>query len=118
MEGWFGLVIATLATWRLCHLVAHEDGPFGWVAGLRRWAGGGQLGQLMDCPYCLSLWFAAPFAAWQARGIAEGIGLWLAISGAACLVEHAAAAMRRPALPLIDLMPPDRSEASEVEDRK
>ena len=69
---WFALVVAVLATWRLAHLVAHEDGPFDVVVAARRAAGAGVLGRLMDCPYCLSL--------------------WLAISGGACLVEGVAAA--------------------------
>jgi hypothetical protein len=104
---WFGFVVASLATWRLCHLVAHEDGPFGAISGLRRRAGDGQLGRLMDCPYCLSLWFGVPFALWLGRGIADGMATWLALSGAACLIEHVTAALRARSLPpMIDLMPP------------
>ncbi len=89
---WFALVVAVLATWRLAHLVAHEDGPFDVVVAARRAAGAGVLGRLMDCPYCLSLWLAAPFAAYVAIDFATGVALWLAISGGACLVEGVAAA--------------------------
>jgi hypothetical protein len=94
MAEWFGFSVAILATWRLCHLVAHEDGPFGSVAVLRLKAGSSQLGRLMDCPYCLSLWFAAPFAIFLGKGAAGIVFLWLGISGGACLIEHVAAALR------------------------
>lgn len=89
---WFQFAIAVLAAWRLAHLVAHEDGPFDAVVALRRFAGSGVFGRLMDCPYCLSLWAAAPFAWYMADALAPGLTLWLAISGGACLLEHAVAA--------------------------
>ena len=85
---WWELVIASLATWRLSHLFAQEDGPFDVVVALRRAAGTSMWGRLMDCPYCLSLWFAAPFALQLADDLLRGLGLWLAISGAACLLER------------------------------
>ena len=66
MSESFGFVVAALAAWRLCHLVAHEDGPFDAIAILRRRAGQGQWGRWMDCPYCLSLWFALPLAFFSA----------------------------------------------------
>lgn len=104
MQNWFQFSVSILATWRLCHLVASEDGPFDAIVALRRLAGTGLWGRLMDCPYCLSLWFAAPFAAWMAVGVRDGIVLWLAISGGSCLMEHAAAALRsRADPPIIDL---------------
>ena len=88
------LAVAVLATWRLCHLVAHEDGPFDAMIRLRQTAGSGQMGRLMDCPYCLSLWFAAPCAGLIASGWGIGLLLWLAISGGACLVEQLSARLR------------------------
>ena len=109
MSDWFSLTLSVLATWRLCHLVAAEDGPFGAVARLRRAAGSGGLGRLMDCPYCLSLWFAAPFAVARASGPGEGVLLWLAISGGACLIEQGAALVRSRTLTVIELpMPGER----------
>lgn len=85
------LVVAVLATWRLCHLLAHEDGPMDLVLRLRERAGSGTWGRLMDCPYCLSLWWALPFAAWLAQdwslGLLPATALWLAISGGASLIE-------------------------------
>lgn len=106
MSLWFGFVLGVLATWRLSHLVAHEDGPFDLVARARRRAGAGQAGKLMDCPHCLSLWFAAPFAAWLASDVAHGVVVWLALSGGACLIEHGAAALRgAPDGPVVELPP-------------
>lgn len=91
---WFLFVIAVFAAWRLAHLVAHEDGPFDAVVALRRFAGSGVFGRLMDCPYCLSLWTAAPFAWYIADALAFGVMLWLAISGGACVLERAVAARK------------------------
>jgi len=100
------LTLAALATWRLTHLLTEEDGPADVVLRLRRLAGPGLLGQVMDCFYCTSVWVALPFAVgltservatvprarsgrsrpapWARRSVA-----WLALSGAACLLEQA-----------------------------
>ena len=43
----------------------------------------------MDCFYCLSIWTAAPVAAAVARRPREAPLAWLALSGAACLLERA-----------------------------
>jgi hypothetical protein len=102
-SAWFDFFVAVLATWRLAHLLAHEDGPFDAIVRLRARAGDGHWGRLMDCPYCLSLWFAMPAAAWLTwqldRGVVGGVPLWLALSGAACLIETGATAFRRRADP-------------------
>src|SRR5438046_551393 len=58
----FTLIVATLALWRLTHLFWGEDGPGDLFVRLRRLAGQGFWGSLLDCFYCLSLWFAAPLA--------------------------------------------------------
>ena len=86
---WFRLTIAVLATWRVAHLIAHEDGPFDMIVRLRARAGAGVLGQLMDCPYCLSLWVAAPFALFLADTTPAWCAACLAISGGASLIESA-----------------------------
>jgi len=85
---WFRLTIAVLATWRLAHLISREDGPFDLIVRLRVRAGSGALGRLMDCPYCLSLWIAVPFAFLLAQGPFAWCASWLAISGGASLAER------------------------------
>ena len=42
----------------------------------------------MDCFYCLSIWTAAPVAVAVARRPRERLLTWLALSGAACLLER------------------------------
>jgi hypothetical protein len=95
-SGWLGFVVAVLATWRLAHLLAREDGPFDAVLWLRRRAGDGMWGRLMDCPYCLSLWLAPVPAAWLAlqfnASAIHAVLLWLAVSGGACWLERLATA--------------------------
>src|SRR5262245_327221 len=85
---WFRLVIIVLATWRITHLLAKEDGPAYIIARFRTWVGDGPLGQLMDCFNCLSLWVAAPMALSIYRRPVDWMIGWLAISGAACLLER------------------------------
>ena len=84
---WPRLALAVLAAWRLTHLLAAEDGPFGLVLKLRERLGHGPWGQLMDCPYCVSLWVAAPLALLLARDPAGWALGALALSGAVCLIE-------------------------------
>jgi hypothetical protein len=88
-ERWLRLVLAVLATWRVTHLLAMEDGPGEAVVILRRRLGSSFLGQLMDCFYCLSLWTAAPVAGVLTRKRRDWPLLWLGLSGAACLLERA-----------------------------
>jgi hypothetical protein len=88
MNEWLRFVVAALATWRVTHLIVYEDGPWDVIARLRRLAGSGFFGKLMDCFYCLSLWISAVAAVALAPRIREGIFLWLAISGAACLLNR------------------------------
>ena len=59
---WLRFVLAALATWRVTHLLASEDGPADVVARVRARLGENFWGRLMDCFYCLSLWVAAPAA--------------------------------------------------------
>jgi hypothetical protein len=77
--------LATLAVWRLTHLIAAEDGPAGAILRARERAGSGPLGELMDCFYCTSVWAALPFAWRRTRPLL----VWLALSGGACLLEQA-----------------------------
>ena len=89
----FGLLVAVLATWRLSHLIAREDGPFDLVLRVRAELGDSLAGRAMDCPYCLSLWLAAPFAFLLADRLAPWVAAWLAVSGGACVIEAALVAL-------------------------
>lgn len=84
------LVLAALATWRLTHLIAREDGPADLLARLRAALGDGLWGRMMDCFHCASLWVAAPAALWVSPRAVDAWWVWLALSGAACLCEHIA----------------------------
>jgi len=87
-EPWFGFVLGVFATWRVAHLLAHEDGPWDAVLRLRGAIGDGLWGRLLDCFHCLSLWVAAPTALAVARNPVEWLLAWLGLSGAACLLER------------------------------
>ena len=81
-------VLAVFATWRVTHLLANEDGPADLVFHLRRWLGESPVGGLMDCFNCLSFWIAAPAAILLTSDILSWVMSWLALSGAACLLER------------------------------
>src|SRR5215470_4385746 len=86
---WLRFVLAALATWRITHLLTAEDGPGDIIARSRIRLGDGILGKLMDCFYCLSIWVAAPTTLLVTRRKWEWPLVWLALSGAACLLERA-----------------------------
>jgi hypothetical protein len=111
----YDLTLGLLAVWRITHLLAAEDGPGEILARLRRLAGSGFWGRLLDCFLCLSLWAAAPVAWLLARGVpsvaaspggGQGVAasggpagsggwalavlLWLALSAGAILIERLA----------------------------
>lgn len=85
------LLISVLACWRVTHLLHAEDGPGDVLVHLRRLAGEGFFGKLLDCFYCLSLWVALPIAVVTSRGLLEGVLHWLSISAGAILLERATA---------------------------
>jgi hypothetical protein len=85
---WLRLALAILATWRVTHLLADEDGPADIIFRLRRRVGEGLLGSLMDCFNCLSLWVAAPAALFVSSKPLTWVVSWLALSGGACLLER------------------------------
>ncbi len=85
---WIRFVIGALATWRVTHLLAKEDGPADLIVRVRALLGHGLAGKLMDCFYCLSMWIAAPVALFVADSTLERMLVWLALSGAACLAER------------------------------
>lgn len=81
-------VLAALATWRITHLLANEDGPADIVFRLRRRLGDSPIGGLMDCFHCLSFWVALPAAVFVTTLPVVAAVSWLALSGAACLLER------------------------------
>jgi hypothetical protein len=85
---WFRFAVAILATWRVTHLLAQEDGPGDLVVRVRARLGNGFAGELADCFQCLSLWVAAPMAFWVSRKASGWPFIWLAVSGASCLLER------------------------------
>lgn len=78
-----GLVVGLLAVWRITHLLQAEDGPWDVVLCLRRAAGQGMFGWLLDCFNCLNLWVAAPVALLVGEGAVSRLLPWLALSGGA-----------------------------------
>ncbi len=84
----YSFILCILATWRITHLLQAEDGPFDLVFHLRKKAGAGFFGDLLDCFYCLSIWIALPFALWLGLSWQEKLLLWPALSGAAILLER------------------------------
>lgn len=81
--------VVVLAVWRVTHLLWGEDGPGDVFVRLRRVAGPGFFGKLLDCFYCMSLWVAIPFALLLAASWTERVVLWLGLSGGAILLERA-----------------------------
>jgi len=85
---WEKLVLAVLATWRVTHFLSSEDGPADLLFHLRERLGPTFAGQLMDCFFCLSLWVAAPLSLMVTHQLLDWLLTWLALSGAACLLER------------------------------
>lgn len=88
MSYWLRLLLAVLATWRITHLLANEDGPADLIVRFRARLGSGVIAKLMDCFQCLSLWVAMPIAFFVSRKPLDLVLVWLALSGAACLLER------------------------------
>jgi Protein of unknown function (DUF1360) len=81
-------MLAVLATWRVTHLLASEDGPADVIVRFRALLGQSLAGKLMDCFYCLSLWISAPAALFVSRQWQDWLMIWLALSGGACILER------------------------------
>ena len=84
----YRFLLGVLFVWRITHLLNAEDGPGEIVVSLRRWAGKGFFGQLLDCFYCLSVWISAPLAIFMGGNLFERILLWPALSAGAILLER------------------------------
>lgn len=88
MDSYYGFLLGALGVWRLTHALNAEDGPAESLVKLRRALGRGWWGSVLDCFHCLSLWIALPFAALIGATLGECALLWLALSGAACILER------------------------------
>lgn len=82
------LVLGALAVWRATHLLHAEAGPAQAFERLRQWAGGGAIGQVLNCFYCLSLWLSLPAALLLGAHWIEFVLLWLGLSAVAILLER------------------------------
>ena len=87
-EQFYWLFLGVLAVWRITQLLHAEDGPWAVMVGLRRAAGEGLWGELLDCFYCLSLWVSVPLAIVLSHSWLEFVRLWLGLSGAAILLHR------------------------------
>jgi hypothetical protein len=85
---WIRFVLGMLTTWRISHLVVSEDGPWEIFARLRQRLGSSAMGRLMDCFGCVSIWVAAPISLFIFRRLPDLFFCWLALSGAAFLLER------------------------------
>jgi uncharacterized protein DUF1360 len=67
---------------------AGANGPGDLLVRLRAYLADSRAGKLMDCFGCLSLWIAAPMALFVVRRPVDLLITWLALSGAAFLLER------------------------------
>jgi hypothetical protein len=81
--------LASLAVWRVTHLLSAEDGPGDLILNLRARLGTSFVGELMDCFNCTSVWVAVPFTVAVTRSRRSAPLVWLALSGSASLLERA-----------------------------
>lgn len=88
-DKWFLFMILMLVAWRLTHLLSKEDGPFDIIYLLRKKAGAGFFGSLLDCFYCVSVWIAFPPGMFMGNNWWEKLLYWWALSGGACILEQA-----------------------------
>jgi hypothetical protein len=84
----YWLVLGILTVWRITHFFWAEDGPWDIVIRLRRGAGEGFWGKLLDCFYCLSVWVSAPLAYLIGESWLERALLWPSFSAGAILLER------------------------------
>ncbi len=95
----YWLILGALVVWRITHLLQAEDGPGDIFVRMRRSAGEGFWGKLLDCFYCLSLWISIPFA-WLLGGslLEQGL-LWPALSTGAIIIERLTESPPEPVAP-------------------
>jgi hypothetical protein len=103
----YPLILGALCVFRVTHLLHAEDGPWDLFVRLRRLAGAGFWGSLLDCFYCASLWVAAPFAVLLGAGWTERLLLIPALSAGAILIERVSARAAPPPPAHFQEDPPD-----------
>jgi hypothetical protein len=103
-------VLAVLATWRVTHLLANEDGPADIIVRFRALLGNSLAGKMMDCFNCLSIWIAAPAALFVSLKPVEWFMSWLALSGGACLLER----LVREPVTMLPMQPPAERDFDDV----
>jgi len=97
--GFFTLVVASLATFRLALLVTREHGPMRLFDRLRKVPpphSNARKG--LECPWCMSVWIAAAvtlFVWWRTPFPASDLPLyWLAVSAGSILFHQVAIAQK------------------------
>lgn len=82
-ENPVGLLILSLAAWRVASMLHSEKGPFAVFERFRLWTYQYEFaGELIRCFYCLSVWVAMPFAIAYAHNFLQWFVNTLAISAA------------------------------------
>jgi hypothetical protein len=87
---WLTTILAILATYRLAHVVAMEDGPFDAFTRLRTRVGQATwVGRGIACPLCLSFWLALPMAGLTLDGGVVGVFvvMWLGVAGGVLILH-------------------------------
>ena len=92
------IVVAALAVWKVCQVLAYEDGPWDLMIWIRKSLYPKQgrfllrfraeLAQGLNCVSCSSVWFAIVPAVWLGQGWQERTLLWLAIAALATILDH------------------------------
>jgi len=84
----YWLTLGVLGVWRITHMLYAEDGPWNILVKVRRAAGTGDWGKMLDCFFCTSILIALPFALVLGESPGEKLLLWFALSGGACLLQR------------------------------
>jgi hypothetical protein len=94
------IFLGILACYRLARLFSQEDGPFDTFDWMREEAGcytygadgrpATSLGRLLECPFCLGIWFAlfCTLLVWKRTGFSDAMLLWLGIAGGQTFLQE------------------------------
>lgn len=79
------LAVASLAVYRIAHMLAREDGPFDLFNLWREWIGQRNwIGRGFHCVLCISFWLSLLAMAWVmfCRNVfLDALMIWLSIAG-------------------------------------